>query len=179
MTEAEGNTAVRRIVTRVDEQDKAVVLFDGPREGVSRPGRKVVSNLIWATDRSPAGFSNGVDFADTHKGITPAKQGSIFRILDYPPASPGTGTPPVATAPSVHEESEIRGLPPRHLGMHRTRTVDYVIVLSGEITMLLDDSEVHLKQGDVLVQQATNHAWVNRGTQTCRIAVILVDSEAP
>ena len=66
--------------------------------------------------------------------------------------------------------------PPRHPAMHRTRSVDYAIVLSGEIDMLLDDSEIHLKAGDVLVQQATNHAWVNRGTEPCRIAFVLIDA---
>jgi uncharacterized cupin superfamily protein len=63
--------------------------------------------------------------------------------------------------------------------MHRTRTIDYVVVLQGEIDMLLDDSTVHLKAGDVMVQQGTNHAWVNRGTEVCRIALVLVDAVAP
>jgi uncharacterized cupin superfamily protein len=61
--------------------------------------------------------------------------------------------------------------------MHWTRTVDYAIVMSGEIDMLLDDSEVHLKAGDVVVQQGTNHAWVNRGSAPCRIAFVLIDAE--
>jgi uncharacterized cupin superfamily protein len=61
--------------------------------------------------------------------------------------------------------------------MHRTRSIDYAIVLSGEIDMLLDDSDVHLKAGDVLVQQGTIHAWVNRGKQPCRIAFILIDAK--
>jgi uncharacterized cupin superfamily protein len=60
--------------------------------------------------------------------------------------------------------------------MHWTSSVDYAIVMSGEIDMLLDDSEVHLKAGDVVVQQGTNHAWVNRGTAPCRIAFILIDA---
>ena len=63
----------------------------------------------------------------------------------------------------------------RHPGMHRTRSVDYAVVLEGEIEMLLDASEVHLEAGDVLVQQGTNHAWVNRGTAPCRIAFVLID----
>ena len=63
--------------------------------------------------------------------------------------------------------------------MHRTRTIDYAIVMDGEIDMLLDDSEIHLKAGDVLIQQGTNHAWVNRGKETCRIAFILIDSKEP
>jgi uncharacterized cupin superfamily protein len=72
-----------------------------------------------------------------------------------------------------------KGLPPRHPMMHRTRTLDYAIVLSGEIDMLLDEGELHLKAGDGRVQQATNHAWVNRGNAPCRIAFILIDSEEP
>jgi uncharacterized cupin superfamily protein len=63
--------------------------------------------------------------------------------------------------------------------MHRTRSVDYAIIIAGEIDMLLDDGEVHLKAGDVVVQQATNHAWVNRGKEVCRIAFILMDSQEP
>ena len=63
--------------------------------------------------------------------------------------------------------------------MHRTRSIDYAIVISGEIDMLLDDSEVHLKAGDVMVQQGTNHAWENRGTEVCRIAFVLIDAQTP
>jgi naringenin degradation protein FdeH len=61
--------------------------------------------------------------------------------------------------------------------MHRTRTIDYALILSGEIDMLLDDSEVHLKAGDVLIQRGTNHAWVNRGDAPCRVAFILLDAK--
>jgi mannose-6-phosphate isomerase-like protein (cupin superfamily) len=67
--------------------------------------------------------------------------------------------------------------PARHPGMHRTRSIDYAIVLAGEIDMLLDDSDVHLKAGDVLVQQGTIHAWINRGKEPCRIAFILIDAK--
>ena len=69
--------------------------------------------------------------------------------------------------------------PPRHPMMHRTASIDYAIVLSGEIDMLLDKEEIHLKAGDILVQQATNHAWVNRGTETCRIVFVLIDGKDP
>jgi mannose-6-phosphate isomerase-like protein (cupin superfamily) len=72
-----------------------------------------------------------------------------------------------------------KGIAPRHPLMHRTRTLDYAIIMSGEIDMLVDEGEVHLKAGDVVVQQATNHAWVNRGTQPCRIAFILLDGQEP
>ena len=63
--------------------------------------------------------------------------------------------------------------------MHRTRSLDYAIVLTGEIDMLLDDSDVHLKAGDILVQQGTNHAWMNHGSVPCRIAFVLIDAQTP
>jgi len=71
------------------------------------------------------------------------------------------------------------GAPARNPFMHRTRSIDYAIVMSGEIHMLLDDSEVQLRAGDVLVQQGTNHAWVNRSKQNCRIAFVLIDADEP
>jgi quercetin dioxygenase-like cupin family protein len=86
---------------------------------------------------------------------------------------------PASMHASLGQGAPKRGRPPRHPAMHRTRTVDYAIVMAGEIDMLLDDSEIHLKAGDVLVQQGTNHAWVNRGTEPCRIAFVLIDAKEP
>jgi uncharacterized cupin superfamily protein len=79
----------------------------------------------------------------------------------------------------VGDHAPKKGLPPKHPMMHRTRSLDYAIILSGEIDMMLDDTVVHLKAGDVVIQQATNHAWVNRGKEICRIAFILMDSQEP
>jgi mannose-6-phosphate isomerase-like protein (cupin superfamily) len=72
-----------------------------------------------------------------------------------------------------------RGVPVTNPLMHRTRTVDYAIVMSGEIDMMLDDKTVHLKAGDVVVQQATNHAWLNDGTEPCRTIFVFLDSKQP
>jgi uncharacterized cupin superfamily protein len=71
------------------------------------------------------------------------------------------------------------GIPPSNPLMHRTRTVDYAIIMAGEIDMMLDTGTVHLKAGDVVVQQATNHAWLNHGKESCRIAFVLMDSQEP
>ena len=79
----------------------------------------------------------------------------------------------------VGDHAPANGAPVRHPMMHRTRSLDYAIIMSGEIDMLLDDGEVYLKAGDVVVQQATNHAWVNRGKEVCRIAFILMDGQEP
>jgi uncharacterized cupin superfamily protein len=75
--------------------------------------------------------------------------------------------------------TEGHGAPARHPFTHRTRSIDYAFVLEGEIDMLLDDTEVHLRTGDILVQQGTNHAWVNNSTENCRIAFVLIDAQEP
>ena len=80
---------------------------------------------------------------------------------------------------SVGDRAPMRGVPVTHPLMHRTRSVDYAVILSGEIDMTLDDAVVHLRPGDVVVQQATNHAWINRGTQPCRILFVLMDAKQP
>jgi mannose-6-phosphate isomerase-like protein (cupin superfamily) len=175
---------VRRVVTTVDENEKAVVLFDSDNpHTVARPDRPTVSRLLWVTGETPADISGPADRAALAMGkigISPPPGGSVFRIVDFKPMGPEVDK---LSSDHMHHqlggEATKRGLPPRHPFMHRTRTIDYAIVMEGEIDMLLDDSEIHLKAGDVLIQQATNHAWVNRGTETCRIAFILIDSKEP
>ena len=143
----------RRVVTG-HAAGKAVVLHDGPAPNVKvRPGSGLVSTLLWATDESPADLAGSADRAAREIGIPPPRNGSIFRVVDFPPGAKGE--------------------------MHRTPSVDYAVVLEGEIDMLLPDAVVHLGAGDVLVQQGTNHAWVNRGAVNCRIAFVLIDAKSP
>jgi mannose-6-phosphate isomerase-like protein (cupin superfamily) len=172
---------IRRVVTTVDKDSKAVVLFDGANpHKVVRPNRSVTSRLVWVTDQTPADISGTTDRAATNIGIAPPHNGSVFRILDIPPTPPEIETlEQDYLHKQIGDHAPRKGLPPRHPLMHRTLTIDYAIIMQGEIDMLLDDSEVHLKAGDVLVQQGTNHAWVNRGTQPCRIAFILIESKEP
>jgi mannose-6-phosphate isomerase-like protein (cupin superfamily) len=172
---------IRRVVTTVDNSDKATVLFDGaaPHKKV-RPQAQTVSRLIWVTNQTPADLSGTADRAAVEIGIMPPSGGSVFRIVEFPPEPPELrNLDPASMLASLGDGAPRRGLPPRHPAMHRTRTVDYAVVMAGEIDMLLDDSEIHLKAGDVLVQQGTNHAWVNRGTEPCRIAFVLIDAKEP
>jgi mannose-6-phosphate isomerase-like protein (cupin superfamily) len=171
---------VRRIVTGHDDAGKAVVLLDGPAANVKvRKATGIAATLLWVTDETPADVSKNSDRAAREIGIAPPANGSILRVVDFPPVSPETAS--VSHAEVMREMDLGRHVPEnaRHPFMHRTRSVDYAIVLTGEIDMLLDDSEVHLKAGDILVQQGTNHAWVNNGKETCRIAFILIDAQEP
>jgi mannose-6-phosphate isomerase-like protein (cupin superfamily) len=175
------STDVRRVVTTIDKKDKAVVLLDGPTPHKQvRPQSQTVSRLLWVTGETPADLSGSADRAAIEIGIMPPRGGSVFRIVDFPPETAQMrNLDPASMHQSLGDGSPQRGLPPRHPAMHRTRTVDYAVVMSGEIDMLLDESEIHLKAGDVLVQQGTNHAWVNRGTEPCRIAFVLIDAKEP
>ena len=171
---------IRRVVTKLDPSGKAVVMLDERTKlGAPRPPNLVAN--IWVTDKSLPDFSWSEDRGKTKTGLVPPKSGTIFRVVDFAPESAsGHPTEMDYMMRIVGAEAPAKGLPPRHPMMHRTRSLDYAVVMSGEIDMLLDDGEVHhLKAGDVVVQQATNHAWVNRGKAPCRIAFILMDSQEP
>lgn len=140
-----------------------------------RKATGLTSTLLWVTDESPADNSGSADSAEREIGVAPPPRGSIFRVVDFPPAA-DIGI--VDNAAMLREMGIAEGQGgARHATMHRTRSIDYAVVISGEIDMLLDDSEVHLEAGDVLVQRGTNHAWVNRGKESCRIAFVLIDAE--
>jgi len=171
---------VRRVVTALDDNNRAVVAFDSrvPLE----PGPfGLASTNLWITDSYPAGFAFKDDPATRPIGISPPDNGTKFRIVEFPPLDAATEAkmPADFLMKSVGDKAPTRGVPVTHPLMHRTRSVDYAVVLSGEIEMMLDTNSVHLQPGDVVVQQATNHAWVNRGTQPCRILFVLMDAKQP
>ena len=174
-------SSIRRVVTGKDATGKAVVMIDGPAPSVHRRAELGLTNtVLWVTDSVPAELSNSEDAALRKIGITPTAGGTIFRVIEFAPQSEITADydtrlkmlQGIGLAPEGPSRER-----PRDPGMHRTRTMDYAIVLSGEIDMLLDDSDVHLKAGDVVVQRGTNHAWVNRGTVPCQVAFILIDAK--
>ena len=144
---------IRRIVTGHDAAGTAKVLIYGPADNTksSRPGQ--FSTLLWCTDDAPAAMPVGDDAEDMGArklGTYPPERGTRFMIAEYPP-----------------------GNVPRR---HRTETIDYVIVLEGEIEMDMDNSTVKMKAGDVMVQRGTNHAWANRSNARARVAFVLIDA---
>ena len=177
------SNAVRRVVTGHDKNGKAIVVSDAPAPFVHttelRPGYSATD--IWRTGDTPA----PIVFAAEEPTLgprrqLPAKHGTVVRISEIPPDGERMGGMDAAaskkifeflgnTAASTFASSGVHPL------MHRTETIDYAIVLEGELTLILDDSEVLLKAGDVTVQCGTNHAWSNRSGKPCRIAFILID----
>jgi mannose-6-phosphate isomerase-like protein (cupin superfamily) len=168
---------IRRVVTALDANDKAIALFDS--RVTLEPGA-TPSAKLWVTDTAPAALSF-TDDSSAKSTALPPDLGTALLVVEFPPLDPAEEAKldPNFMMKVIGERAPRRGLPVRHPLMHRTRSVDYAVVLSGEIDMMLDDSVVHVRAGDVIVQQATNHAWINRGTQPCRILFALIDSRQP
>ena len=169
--------AVRRIVTGHRPDGRSTVVADAPAPNVKQRNAGNASTLLWVSETSPANLSGN---GDRDIVVPPPRRGSIFRIAEFPPHTGGevrdneTVLRDFGIGPDVK-----RGHPPRHPAIHRTRSLDYIIVLEGEIDLLLDDGEVRLAAGDVVVQRATNHAWINRGSTVCRLGMVFIDAEEP
>lgn len=176
---------MRRVVTGHDANGKAIVVEDGEPPVVftraEMPGLAFYE--VWNTQSAPAVVSAKSDpTKDRPVKVPPPKHGTIIRVIDFPSEDPSKPKPPMELAGKLFE---LMGLHPvtdpklyeRHHFMHRTQSVDYGIVLEGSMTLLLDDTEVDLKAGDVVVQNGTVHAWRNRSGANCRMAFILVDGE--
>jgi len=180
VTSTAAGSDIRRVVTGLDANNKAVVMFDSTVP--LQPGRYGLNSTnLWVTSTYPLGFSFKDDTAKIPVGVSPLDNGTKFRVVEFPPLDPATeaSMEPNYLMKAVGNRAPQRGVPVTHPLMHRTRSVDYAVVISGEIDMMLDDSVVHLKPGDTIVQQATNHAWINRGTQPCRMLFVLMDSAQP
>ena len=168
------------MVTGHDETGKAIVIIDGaaPNAKVRAAAGGLISTLLWVADETPADIEGRRDRADREIGVAPPAGGSIFRMVEFPPMPSGSSMKNADVLREMGIDSGAAAAP-RHPLMHRTKSIDYAIVVTGEIYMLLDDSEVLLRAGDVVVQQGTNHAWENRGQTNCRMAFVLIDAKAP
>ncbi len=171
--------SVRRVVTGHDENGKSAFISDGQpvqiMEGEAGNGQAI----IWATDRMPAVNNGSEDGGDRDMSIPPPANGSMFQIVVFPPDPPEMTDEIAADMKGFLQmmgcqTPENGGL---HPAMHKTKTIDYGIVLDGEIDLVLEDGETHLTPGDVVVQRGTYHAWANRGSKPCRIAFVLVDAD--
>ena len=165
---------VRRIVAGNDDNGKAVALSDGPSPDVrtdpARPG--FGSTRLWVTDATPARTRGIRETLDLPHTLEPPKNGSVFRYVEFPPEAgfiDKVGQAEVAAffdaMGSPGASTGGNGAP--HPYMQKTQTFDFCYILEGEITLVLDKEEVHLAEGDTVVQRGTNHAWSNRSNAPC------------
>jgi hypothetical protein len=172
---------VRRVVTGHDGAGKSVFAMDAPAPHVYQrsPGSAIVTEL-WETRSAPADNRGNAEVTDRAFRLAPPKNGTVFRIIEYPPDKERNAALARELADGDDGSGRVaasdRGSP-RHPGFHKTASVDYAIVLAGEIYALMDEGEVLLKPGDVLIQRGTNHAWSNRSDQPATLAFVLVDAE--
>ena len=137
---------LRRVVTGHDANGKAIITIDEMCKPVS-PRTGVSASVVWTSEGFPVDNNGDADEAKRQTGTT-HDNGTVFRVIEFAPGNAGRN--------------------------HRTDSIDYACVLSGEIDMDIDGAEVHLKAGDVMVQRGTIHNWINRGREPCVIAFVLI-----
>lgn len=174
----------RRIVTGHDAQGRSVILEDRPPPRVARIGGEVGPWFyeVWNTRETPARIDpQSGEPLEPGIQLAPPRGGTRIRVLDIPPEderlrdlSPEAVRAHFAEVGAAEAASE-GGRGSRHPFMHRTETIDYGIVLEGELTLILDEGETVVRQGDIVIQRGTNHGWANRSGRNCRIAFILID----
>lgn len=161
---------VRRIVTGTNAQGRSVIQSDGTAPNVHWIPGRLPCHVLWATGEARAQGAEPAPAGHAFPFHSPG--GSILRVADFPPDS-------FHDQASVKRFLQVNGVidteQPRHFMFHKTESLDYAIVLEGEIYAMMDEGEALMKAGDVLIQRATNHSWSNRSDKTCRIAFILLD----
>lgn len=173
---------IRRVVTGLNEKGASVVTFDGEARNVllfpGWPGAGLTE--LWVTSEMPVENGGRED-----RGARPVKHdpdpgGTIFRIVEFPPDR--DGGPPSDSVEKIFDALASAKKPSvkdraRHATMHETKSIDYLVVISGELTMIMDEGEVTLKPGDCIVQRGTRHGWANRGDVPVVLAAVLVDAK--
>ena len=170
----------RRVVTGHDERGRAVIIEDAPPSRIyDNLGQKgLVFFEVWNTQESPIHIdrSSGEPH-ESRLSLSPPPRGTRIRVLDIPVEDPASSDLDAVFENIGGKDAHIGAKSGRHANFHRTQTIDYGIVLDGEITLLMDVGETTLYPGDICIQRGTNHGWVNRGSKPCRIAFILIDGK--
>lgn len=175
----------RRIVTGHDEAGNAVIISDAPPTRVQQVGGPGGPTFfeVWSTGETPAVIDRqSSEPAESGLVLAPPKGGTRIRVIDFPPE--GDAIRKLTEAEAAEKFSEMGGSDASrskagapHPLMHRTQTIDYGIVLEGELTLVVDRGETTIQAGDIVIQRGTNHAWANRSGKNCRVAFILIDGQ--
>jgi hypothetical protein len=174
--------SVRRVITGHAKDGRSIIESDAVAHAVYHPqgNPNVALTDIWITDRAPA-ENDGEDPTKLPLKLLPPARGTVFRVLELPPdhlrdySKTQDYFAGMDAGSGIRDPEAGRSL---HPGMHKTSTVDYIVILSGEVWALVDEGEVLLRAGDCLVQRGTNHAWSNRSDKPCILAGVLVDALA-
>ena len=171
---------MRRIVTGHNSSGKSIISIDGP------PARSIGEDVgglfeIWNTDGNLIDTTDGVDRADIDIILSPPENGSKFRYFQINPTPEGVpmdimqeiAADAFKRIGAAHHRIDTS----KHPAMHNTNTIDYIILLRGDVTLILDEEEVRLEPHDVIVQRGTNHAWVNNGDEPALLIAVLIDSD--
>jgi mannose-6-phosphate isomerase-like protein (cupin superfamily) len=175
---------IHRVVTGHDADGKAIVASNGPLPSVVEiaaiPG--TVFHEVWETHASPTPLDSGEDPTTGPLKLPPPANGTRIRFVDIPPDTEEFLAQGAALMKEAFTQagdvgaSTVRRDSPHPL-MHRTESIDYGVVIEGEMTLVLDDSEVTLRPGSVVVQRGSNHAWANRSGKPCRMLFVLIDGQ--
>ncbi|ALF55410.1 cupin [Nostoc piscinale CENA21] len=175
----------RRIVTGHDQDGNAIILSDAPPNRVQQVGGPGGPTFfeVWNTREMPVVIDRqSGEPAESGLVLAPPKGGTRIRVMDFPPE--GDAIRGLTTAEATEKFSEMGGAEAArsrtdapHPLMHRTQTLDYAIVLEGELTLVVDRGETTVRAGDIIIQRGTNHAWANRSDKNCRVAFVLIDGQ--
>ena len=170
---------IRRIITGHDAQGRSIIASDAPSPNAVAILDSPAFGLtdLWVTHDAPADNAGVADPAARKIVLEPPPRGSIFRVVEFPPDAQLAGKFDARAFDSIGARHAHDRESTRHPGMHRTRTVDYAIVLSGEIWAVMDVGETLMRAGDCLIQRGTNHAWSNRSDKPCLVAFVLIDAK--
>ena len=185
MSGVKGRGQYRRIVTGHDEQRRSMVSEDRAAPSVHTNPKRVGYCLtqLWMTDQMPAFVGNEADPTSRPLKLEPSKNGTVVRIVEFGPEGEwlqkidADATRVAWGAIGTDSASTNRDGKAKHPFMHRTQSVDYCYVIEGEITLVLDNEEVLMRQGDFAVERGTNHAWANRSGKPCKMLFVLIDGQ--
>ncbi|MFL6566146.1 MAG: cupin domain-containing protein [Burkholderiales bacterium] len=170
---------VRRVLTGHDADGRSTFIADGEapnvKEMASMPGLALTD--LWETTGAPASNAGDADAADRPVHLEPPKNGTILRIVEFPPDSAWRGSADGGAAFKSIGAGHAQDRSSSDPMMHKTSTVDYIIVLKGEIHAVMETGEKLLRAGDILVQRGTNHSWSVRGNEPCIVAAVLVSAK--
>jgi len=170
---------VRRVLTGHDADGRSTFIADGPAPNVKE--MTAITGLaltdLWETGAAPASNTGDKDAAERPVRLEPPRNGTILRIVEFPPDSAWRGATDGKAGFKAIGAGHAQDKSSSDPMMHKTSTVDYIIVLKGEITAIMETGEKLLRPGDILVQRGTNHSWSVRGSEPCIIAAVLVSAK--